>query len=171
VLTPWVPRRSTLLDIGAGSGLLAQALVDELHVRATLADVVNNSRTTLPFVLCDGGRLPFRDHAFEVALLAFVLHHAPDPMRVLWEGRRVSRRLIVFEDTFRSTVERVFAAWTDWVLNRGHGISPAWGRLPPQGWLDLIGGVGQPVHVEEMRPKWLGTYRDPIRHLLVVMDS
>ena len=169
VLAPWIPRRSALLDVGAGSGLLARALTDALDLHATLVDVVNNNESHLPFVLCDGGRLPFQDRTFDVALLAFVLHHAPQPMRVLREARRVSRRLIILEDTYRSLVERAFAAWTDWELNRGHGITPAWGRFTPGGWLDLVRQEGHPIQVEEMPPKWLGVYRDPIRHLLMVI--
>ena len=169
ILAPWIPRESALLDIGAGSGLLAQALGNALGVRPTLVDVVNNNQTRLPFVLSDGARLPFADRSFDVALLAFVLHHAPEPVRVLKEARRMGRRLIILEDTYRSTVEKAFAAWTDWILNRGHGIAPAWCRLTPDGWITLFRGEGQPVHIEEVPPKWLGAYRDPIRHLLVVI--
>ena len=101
--------------------------------------------------------------------LAYVLHHAPEPVRVLEEARRVSRRLVILEDTYRSSIERAFAAWTDWVLNRGHGITPAWGRLAPEAWVALTSPERRPLHVEEIPPKWLGTYRDPIRHLLVVI--
>ncbi len=169
VLAPWIPVRSLLLDVGAGSGLLTQALTDALGVRATLVDVVNNNETGLPFVLCDGSRLPFPDRSFDVALLANMLHHAPEPVRVLEEARRVSRRLVILEDTYRSWIERAFAVWTDWVLNRGHGIHAAWGRLAPEAWVALVSPERRPIHVEELPPKWLGVYRDPIRHLLVVV--
>lgn len=158
-----------MLDVGAGTGLLAQALSEAIGVRPTLVDVVTKNRTRLPFVLYDGARLPFPDHAFDVALIAFVLHHAADPDRVLAEARRVGRRLVVLEDTYRSIAERTAASWIDWIQNHGAGIAPAWGRLTPDGWIAFFTRHGRPVHVEEIPPKWLGVFRDSIRHLLVVL--
>lgn len=169
VLTPWITPGSLMLDVGAGSGLLAQALCDAVAVRPTLVDVVANNRTPLPFVLYDGARLPFRDLSFDVALIAFVLHHASDPDQVLTEARRVGRRLVILEDTYRSTVERTAASWIDWIQNRGQGVAPAWGRFTPDGWMEFFTRYGRPVHTEEIPPKWLGVFRDSIRHLLVVL--
>jgi len=170
-IAPWIPSASTVLDIGAGSGLLAEALTRTLNVQVTLVDVIDINRT--PFLLhrYDGGTLPFEAQTFDVALLAFVLHHSADPQQTLREACRVARRVVILEDTYRSRLEHLAVIWTDWVLNRGHGVAAAWGRLRPDQWAAYVGSErGRVIHTEEFPPKWLGRYRDPIRHLLLVAD-
>lgn len=167
----WISSGSALLDVGAGTGLLAEALARARDVQVTLIDVVDNNRSRFPLRLYQGGALPFAPDEFDIALLAFVLHHSADARQTLREALRVARRLVILEDSYRWPHERVMARWTDWILNRGHDVAPAWGQLRPEEWTAMIGAEPvRLVHVEEFPPKWLGRYRDPIRHLLVVAD-
>lgn len=69
-IAPWIPRGSSVIDIGAGSGLVAEALITSLEVKATLVDVVDYNRSALPLQLYDGRRLPFEARRFTVRLLA-----------------------------------------------------------------------------------------------------
>jgi ubiquinone/menaquinone biosynthesis C-methylase UbiE len=168
----WVPSGATVLDVGAGSGLLAQALTITRGIRATLVDVVDNNRSPFALRLYDGHELPFSRREFDIALLAFVLHHSADAAGTLAEAARVAARLLILEDTYRGPHERLAMRWTDWILNRGHDIAPAWGQLRPQEWRTFVaGGPLRIVHAEEFTPRWLGRYRDPIRHLLLVADA
>lgn len=160
------------MDIGAGSGLVAEAMTDSLNARVTLVDVVDYNRSRLPLHMHDGGRLPFEARKFDVALLAFVLHHSADPRQTLREARRVAGRLVILEDTYRSPLERGSLIWTDWILNRGHHVARAWGQLRPEQWIEFLNH--EPitiVHTQDIPPRWLGRYRDPIRHVLLVADS
>ena len=171
-VAPWIPRGATVVDVGAGSGLLAEALTQMLGVQMTLVDVVDNNRSRFPLRVYDGTTLPFGDRTFDVAVVAFTLHHSTDPRRTLREAYRVAARVVILEDTYRSRVERLSMKWTDWVLNRGHHIPPAWGQLRPEQWTSFVGREPvRVVHAEEFAPKWLGGYRDPIRHLLLVADA
>jgi len=171
-IAAWIPPASSVLDIGAGSGLLAAALGRARGSRMTLVDVVDHNRSPLPLRLYDGRTLPFEPRTFDVALLAFVLHHSADPRQTLREARRVARRVVILEDTYRSMLERLAVLWTDWILNRGHGVATAWGQLRPEQWRALVGDDRlRIIHTEELPPKWLGRYRDPIRHLLLVADA
>lgn len=113
-LRPYVPAGSTLLDLGAGTGHTG-ALLARQGWTVTLADVPPHPgafgqrliahpcartlarRGGLTRVLVQGP-LPFPDGQFGVTLLAFVLHHCPDPLAVLREAARVSGRVIVIED-------------------------------------------------------------------------
>lgn len=115
-----------MIDIGAGSGLVAEALATSLDVKVTLVDVVDYNRSGLPLQLYDGRRLPFEARRFNVALLAFVLHHSADPGGTLQEAQRVARRVVVLEDTYRFPLEKASLIWTDWVLNRGQGSTWRW---------------------------------------------
>jgi SAM-dependent methyltransferase len=90
----WVGRHRKLLDVGGGTGVIAEALaklfpVDEVHA----VDLVDRfcpslSVTTTQY---DGKTLPFADGSFDAATLNNVLHHVPVEARrdVLREIRRV----------------------------------------------------------------------------------
>ena len=81
-----------VLDLGAGVG----ALVPELRSRTDATLVVTDraigmlrlAETSTRAVL-DAARLPFRDQVFDVAVMAFMLFHVPEPDRAVREVRRV----------------------------------------------------------------------------------
>lgn len=98
-IRPYVKSSTKVLDIGAGTGIIAKQIADKLNVKVTLVDVVDKRKVDLPLTLYDGRRLPFESKTFDVALLIFVLHHAEDPTVVLAEAKRVARdKIIVYED-------------------------------------------------------------------------
>lgn len=111
------PRR--LLDLGAGEGYVGSVARDATGAEVMLADVVDFNRTDLPHIVYDGKRLPFADHAFDVTLLVFVLHHARDAAEVLREVRRVTTtRVLVIESVFERMWERRWLETADRLANR-----------------------------------------------------
>lgn len=114
----FIARGDRVLDIGAGGGWIGKRLSDSREARVTLLDVADMNRTNLELKVYDGKHVPFPDNSFDACLLLFVLHHCEDPMRVLGEAVRVAgKRLIIFEDTFRSPFEKFLACANDWISN------------------------------------------------------
>jgi SAM-dependent methyltransferase len=94
-----IPERAVVLDVGAGSCLLARALRELRQARVTCADIEDRYATDLPVVLFDGVHLPFPDRSFDTVLLSYVLHHAARPQELLRDCARVCRgRVLVVED-------------------------------------------------------------------------
>jgi len=81
-----------ILDVGAGTGHLTEAFRRRGHpVTALDASPAMLSRNPgRRRVLGDAASLPFRAHAFAVAVESNLLHHVADPVLVLREMARVS---------------------------------------------------------------------------------
>jgi ubiquinone/menaquinone biosynthesis C-methylase UbiE len=165
----------TILDYGAGTGLVSRWLAQRANVRPTLADLVeySNRRRDLPFLrMADPFDVPADDRSFDVVLLLFALHHNPYEAqgKVLAEATRLTReRLIVIEDTPISRVDLACNTFWDKVLNLRHGVPTPCTFRPVEEWLPIFMEHGlEARHIESYRPKWptLMTYH----HTLFVLD-
>ncbi len=98
-IIPHLKKEIPILDIGTGCGMLALKL-KKMGFSVTPIDVKNLSifKEIKPLI-CDGQKLPFKDHRFETGLLINVLHHAKSPKALLKESLRVCKKLIVHEDS------------------------------------------------------------------------
>ncbi|WP_158235711.1 class I SAM-dependent methyltransferase [Deinococcus sp. UR1] len=163
-LRPHLPTACTLLDLGAGTGHTG-ALLARQGWAVTLADVPPHPgafgqrliahpcartlarRGGLTRVLFQG-RLPFPDGQFGVTLLAFVLHHCPDPLAVLREAARVSGRVIVIEDLEAGGRRPGRAGqWLDALLNLEAGHPHA--HRSQADWHALFRAAGLQVQAQE----------------------
>ena len=52
----------------------------------------------------NGKSLPFEDGAYDVVILADVLHHDPDPVALMKECGRVAKRFVIVKDGFELRV-------------------------------------------------------------------
>jgi SAM-dependent methyltransferase len=109
-----------VLDLGAGNGLIAQMIQEHTSMKVTLADVIDYSIVQLPVILFpQGGRIPMDDSSVDTVLIYLVLHHAAEPLQVLDEAVRVSRkRLIIMEGYIDDEDTRTVNCFLDWFLNR-----------------------------------------------------
>lgn len=136
----------TVLDMGAGSMIVAAALERALGVRAFGLETLAYRRRPLPLALYAGHRAPFRDDTFDSVLIAFVLHHCPDGGRgVLEEARRVTRsRILLLEDSFDTARDRLAIRVVDPVLNwlENPRIKIPYRFRPTAEWLALFQEMG-----------------------------
>jgi SAM-dependent methyltransferase len=154
----------TVLDLGAGDGQLAAAL---MGLRPELAlegvDVVRRAHTLIPVSLYDGATLPFPDSHFDYVTIVDVLHHTTDPASVLAEARRVARRGVVVKDHLREgfLAGPVLRAM-DWFGNVGDGVPMPYNFLSRAEWDEAFGRAGLAV---ASRLEKLDIYLPPIRWL------
>jgi ubiquinone/menaquinone biosynthesis C-methylase UbiE len=89
-----------VLDVGTGSGLFAEAFFKRgLEVTAVDANpnMLPVARYFIPkadFCQAEAEALPFADASFDLVFLGLLLHESDDPLKVLQETRRVSRRRV-----------------------------------------------------------------------------
>jgi SAM-dependent methyltransferase len=115
---------ATVLDVGAGTGEMAQAINSfrpELNISGV--DVYVRPKTFIPVLKYDGNRLPFDDNSVDAVITVDVLHHCDDPTAVLKECARVSRKWVLIKDhVSENSFDHVTLRFMDWVGNRAHGV-------------------------------------------------
>jgi SAM-dependent methyltransferase len=101
-----------LADIGGGTGNYALALRQEgwapVVVDPSPAMLARAEAKGLPTVEARAERLPFRDGAFDAAMMISMLHHVEDRQAVLSEARRILRpegRLVLMGFTGEDTAD------------------------------------------------------------------
>nr|WP_276325505.1 methyltransferase domain-containing protein [Deinococcus radiopugnans] len=183
LIRPHLPA-GPVLDLGAGTGHTA-ALLSKERWAVTMADVPPHAGALgqrlvarpiaawlsrdfgVPHVLYGGAVLPFADRSFESVLLAFVLHHCPDPQATLREAARVcGGPVLVLEDgddILPGRLERL----TDALVNLEFGHPHA--ERSRAGWLDLFAACGLGVRHEHGFTSRFGGLRR--RHRLYVLQS
>ncbi|HEY9294402.1 MAG TPA: class I SAM-dependent methyltransferase, partial [Microlunatus sp.] len=87
----------SLLEIGCGTGRLAERISQELPGTEVLATdqsermVELTAERGVAAQVADADALPFADHRFDAVVAAWMLYHVPDLDRTLAEVRRVLR--------------------------------------------------------------------------------
>lgn len=107
-LAPHLRAGSWVVDVGAGTGHNADALVRRAAcARVTPVDVVDMRVVGPAVVLMQGHELPFPEKSFDFALLLYVLHYTLSPVEMLRACARVSRGgVLVVQSTHDDEVGR-----------------------------------------------------------------
>jgi SAM-dependent methyltransferase len=80
----WDPAHKRVLDVGGGTGIIAQAMKDLFHIPHVVSvDIHDRYLKTLDIEVqtYDGVRLPFADGSFDAVTFSNVLHHVPLAVR------------------------------------------------------------------------------------------
>lgn len=159
-LTQLIPRDSRILDIGCGDGLIDRMLFAERpDLTIEGMDIVIRPQLMSPVSRFDGRHIPRPEDSFDVVLFLDVLHHTIDPLILLKEAQRVSRKHIIIKDhNIDGFAASQILRFMDWVGNAPHGISLPYNYWPQERWLLTFANLG--LTVCEYRSS-LGLYSRP----------
>ena len=116
-IVPHLRQEELILDIGSANCTIAESLKKQ-NLKVFPLDVRDYSIVdTLSPIIYDGERMPFKDDQFDVSLILFVLHHTFDPTKLLLEAKRVSRKLLVYEDVILSPTHKLLTSAADMLVN------------------------------------------------------
>jgi len=150
MVSPYLNKDELILDIGPASCTVTETLIKQ-GLKVFPADIENFSivDAVLPTIY-DGHKLPFKDNQFGTSLILFVLHHTPDPAEVLVEAKRVSKRILVFEDIVTSPTHKSLTAALDSLVNLEFFDQPHTNKSD-QEWRSLFGESGLKVLGQEYK--------------------
>jgi ubiquinone/menaquinone biosynthesis C-methylase UbiE len=94
----FVKEGSKVLDLGCGNGIVAREFQKFFKAEIFGIDIKDQRIEKIPFKIFDGFKIPFPEDYFDLVLICYVLHHAKDPVLLLKEAKRVSKKIIIFED-------------------------------------------------------------------------
>ncbi len=161
LLSELIPSGCSLLDVGCGDGKISRLLLDkrpDLQIEGV--DVLVRDQVWLPVKSFDGMRLPFAEASFDGVMLIDVLHHTDNPVSLLREAIRVSRRWFVVKDhLLRGAISALGLRFMDYVGNSRFGVPLPYNYLSPQQWCELRLQFDLKVTAEMTE---LGLYPSPI---------
>ena len=157
----WEQPHQRLLDIGGGTGIIAELLQQHLPVdHVTSIDVENRflSDLSIETRTYDGKTLPFADASFDAATINNVLHHVPPAGRtkLIGEIRRVVRGPLYIKDHVSSgSLDDARLAALDWIGNTPFKGMVRADYLSAEEWAKLARDGGYRTH-----PGQPGNYRN-----------
>lgn len=142
-----LPNVTSVLDVGCGNGLLAKLVMEKRpELRLTGIDVVQQSDVAIPVQLYDGKLFPCKDKSLDAVMLMDMLHHTEDPVMILREACRVSRKYILIKDHLADSAFALLRLrFMDWVGNKRFGVSLPYNFLSTARWKELFDETGLSV--------------------------
>lgn len=153
-INPFLSQKEKLIDIGCGNCSLLKSLKDN-HPTIQGVDIHNVSLfDNIQPIVYDGETLPFKDNQFDTSLLITMLHHTPDPERIIREAMRVSNRLIIMEDIYTHQLQKHITYFTDSLVNWEFNGHPHTNKSDKE-WKGLFNSLGLKLKKEEHYPFFL----------------
>lgn len=142
-----------ILDVGCGTGALGRAIMDSSvcpeGVQVEGLERARRGNEAIPVHAYDGVTMPFADDSVDVVMLADVLHHEEDPIRLLSEARRVARRAVIVKDhLLGAPFAHARISLLDWAANAPHGVPCLYRYNTVSDWEDWYRKAGLTVKQE-----------------------
>lgn len=163
----YIKKDKKVLDIGCGTGVATQEISDNFNIKVIGCDVKNYLILDIPFYkIPKNGKLPFKNKAFDLAMINDVLHHVDkdSQVKIVKQALRVAKKVLIFEIE-PSLSAKIF----DIVLNKLHYSSldaPLTFRTRNQ-WRESFHLIGVKYIIKKMKsPFWY-----PFNHIAMIISK
>jgi len=113
----YLNKESKILDIGCGTAAVT-LLLKEKGFNVTPIDIEDQSFISyINPIIYDGSRIPIDDNEFDISLVLTVLHHVYNPVKLIKEAKRLSKKIIIIEDIYTNTLQKYLTFIVDSIIN------------------------------------------------------
>ena len=127
LILPHLKPGDRVLDVGCGFGMLGAAMMTDRscpdHVQVHGLERAKRGDEAIPVEAYNGVTIPYNDDAYDVVIIADVLHHEVQPDRLIAEAARVAKRLLITKDhKLDGLLAQQRIGLMDWAANTAYGV-------------------------------------------------
>jgi SAM-dependent methyltransferase len=150
-----IPEKASVLDVGCGDGLLSHGIIQKRpDLKIAGVDILIRNQTYIPIQYFDGEVIPYDDASFDMVMFIDVLHHTDDPMKLLNEAVRVTRKTLLIKDhQCEGALDRLTLRLMDYIGNAHHGIALTYNYWSRREWLEAFAALGLTITAWNQRLK------------------
>lgn len=128
-----------ILDIGSGNGTILKQIKEDYNTKVQGIDITEYSEVRVPFKLFDGKTIPFKNKFFDTVLIIETLHHCDNPLKILKEATRVSKKkIIIFEDVYTNHLNKIVLHGFDYIMNFRHSVNTPFNFKKEKEWINIF---------------------------------
>jgi len=139
---PYIKKGSKILDLGCGSAIIGKTFQDFFKAEILGIDIVDKRVEKISFQIYDGKNIPFPENSFDLVLINYVLHHSQDPIALLKEAKRVSKKIIIFEDLPEGFFSKIYCKLHQLSFDKLFGNSSKTSFKTEKNWEKIFKEVG-----------------------------
>lgn len=162
---PFIEKGSKILDLGCGSGIAAKNFQDFFQTKVIGVDIKDRRIFPILFEKINGKTLPFPDCSFDIVLISYVLHHSQNPTLLLKEAKRVSKRVIVYEDLPEGILSKIYCKFHGLTFNKFFQKDNAASFKTAKEWKEIFEKIGLSVIFEKR------VYNFPVKKELFILEG
>jgi ubiquinone/menaquinone biosynthesis C-methylase UbiE len=155
MIIPFLAGGDKVLDIGCGSGRLGEMILESSrcpeNLKYTGIEKLPRGGEPIEVIKYDGDKLPMETESFDVVILADVLHHEKNPLQLLKEGRRVSKKRVIIKDHKKEFIfDQLRISILDSIANKPHGIKCIFKYYTLKEWHRIISEAKLNIEKEQL---------------------
>lgn len=151
----WVLPKTNVLDIGCGTGVVADELRKSLNIMVTGCDIDSYLIRNVPFKKMKSfSKIPFGGGGFNYSMFNDVLHHTEyeNQEKLIKEALRVSKKVLLFE-----LIPTITGKLADLLINKIHNpnMNIPYTYRDPKDWRKLFKKMGLKCKTQKVKkPMW-----------------